>query len=64
MKASLIVVGVLFCLTGIIWILQGTGALPYGGMSNKIEWAFLGDMLEVWGVGLLVVANLRAAPRT
>ena len=64
MKLWLNGLGVLLGAMGIVWMLQGTGALPYGAMANQIQWAFLGEMLEVWGVGLLVVANLRGAART
>ena len=64
MKISLNLIGAAFCLIGIIWILQGTGALPYGDMADKIQWAFLGQSLETLGVGVLVVANLRTNPGT
>ena len=62
MKVWLGGVAVVFCAMGIVWILQGTGALPYGGMANKIQWAFLGQALVTVGVGAFVIASLRTAP--
>ena len=58
MKLVLNVVGVVFFLMAIIWILQGTGMLPYGFMANDMKWAILGQTLEIPAVGLLLFANI------
>ena len=48
---------------GLIWILQGTGALPGSGfMSGDIRWAVIGLVLVVAAIGLAVVSAARRAP--
>ena len=48
---------------GLIWILQGTGALPGSGfMSGDIRWAVIGLVLVVAAIGLEVVSARRRAP--
>jgi hypothetical protein len=48
---------------GLIWILQGTGALPGSGfMSGDIRWAVIGLVLVVAAIGLAVVSARRRAP--
>jgi hypothetical protein len=48
-----IVVGVVLCLAGLVWILQGTNLLHGSGMSGHGEWAVYGAILFV--VGALVL---------
>ncbi len=53
------IVGVLLTLLGIFWILQGTGIVPLGFMAHQIQWAIIGLVVGVVGVGLLVYTNRR-----
>ena len=59
MKRLPIVMAGLLALTGLVWIAQGTGLFPVGGMANHMEWTYIGLGLEVVAAGLLVYA-LRA----
>jgi hypothetical protein len=56
-------VGVVLTLIGIFWILQGTGIVPVGFMSRQGQWAIIGFVLGVVGVGLLVYVNRRLGSR-
>jgi hypothetical protein len=47
------ILGVVFCLVGVVWILQGTNALPGSGMSGHGVWAVIGAVVVVAGIGLL-----------
>jgi hypothetical protein len=47
------VLGIVFCLVGAVWILQGTNALPGSGMSGHGIWAVIGAVAFVVGAGLL-----------
>jgi hypothetical protein len=51
------VLGVLLCLTGLIWIAQGTNALHGSGMSGHGEWTIIGAILLAVGVALLFQAR-------
>ena len=62
MQRSVIIVAVLLILTGLVWIAQGTGVFPVGGMANHMEWTYIGLILEVIAAGLIVYA-LRARRR-
>ena len=56
MKPLLVVVGVLACVIGLVWIGQGTGYFPYPARSfmiSQMPWAYRGAALLVIG-GLLV----------
>jgi hypothetical protein len=51
------VIGVLLCLTGVIWIAQGTNVLHGSGMSGHGEWTVIGAIVLVAGVVLLLLAR-------
>ena len=53
------IVGVLLTLTGIVWILQGTGIVPIGVMAHQGQWAIMGLVLGIVGIGLLFYINRR-----
>jgi hypothetical protein len=56
MKTLLVVVGILACVIGLVWIGQGTGYFPYPARSfmiSQMPWAYRGAALFVFG-GLLV----------
>jgi hypothetical protein len=46
-------VGVLLCLTGAVWIAQGTNALHGSGMSGHGIWAIVGGAAIVVGGALI-----------
>jgi hypothetical protein len=48
------VLGVVLCCLGGIWIAQGTGALGGSMMSGKGQYAVLGVVVVLIGIGLLV----------
>jgi hypothetical protein len=53
------IVGVILTLIGIFWILQGTGIVPLGFMSRHSQWAIIGSVLGIMGIGLIVYVNRR-----
>ncbi len=59
MKWLLDIVGVVLALFGIVWILQGTDVLTTGFMAGHIQYAILGVVVAIVGVGLVVLANRR-----
>jgi protein-S-isoprenylcysteine O-methyltransferase Ste14 len=48
-----IVIGVVLCLAGLVWIAQGTNVLHGSGMSGHGQWAVFGVILLVIGAALL-----------
>jgi hypothetical protein len=61
LKITLLVVGVLVLLMGLVWIGQGTGYFPYPRSSMMISqapWAYRGAGLAVVGVIGIVVSRL------
>ena len=59
MKWLVSIVGVLLVLFGSLWILQGTGIITRGFMSGHVQYAILGIVSAVIGIGLVVLANRR-----
>ena len=59
MKWLLNILGILFVLTGIVWILQGTGIVPVGGMAYQSQWTYIGVALVIVAVILFILANRR-----
>ena len=59
MKWLLDIVGVVLALFGIVWILQGTDILTTGFMAGHIQYAILGVIVAIVGVGVVVLANRR-----
>ena len=51
--------GVLLLLAGSVWILQGIGLYPVGGMAYQIKWAYAGGVLDLVALGLIILANRR-----
>lgn len=60
MKVILYIVGILLILVGLVWILQGLNVLLGSVMSGHIQYAILGLVVAIIGIGLLVYANRRA----
>ncbi|MEP7023166.1 MAG: hypothetical protein ABJB47_05015 [Actinomycetota bacterium] len=61
MKSGLLVGGGLLTLLGIIFTLQGLGAIGGSAMSGVTFWAFAGPVIAVVGVAL-AVTGLRKSP--
>lgn len=59
MKWALTIVGVVLVLMGGVWILQGFNVLPIGFMAGQMQYALLGAILVVLGIGLLVFSLRR-----
>jgi hypothetical protein len=59
MKWVLNILGVLLILMGTVWILQGTGVVPVGGMAYQTKWTYAGIVVDLLAVGLFIIANRR-----
>ena len=59
MKWVLNIVGVLLVLIGSVWFLQGINVLLGSFMSGQSQWAIIGSVAVIIGVGLLVFGNRR-----
>ena len=59
MKLVLTIIGVILILMGGIWILQGFNILPVGFMAGQMQYALLGAILVIGGIGLLAFARRR-----
>jgi hypothetical protein len=60
-RMTLLVVGVIAILIGLVWVGQGTGYFPYPASSfmiNQMPWVYRGAGLAVLGV-LAVLASRR-----
>lgn len=60
---TLVVVGMVACLIGLVWIGQGTGYFPYPERSFMIRqtaWAYRGALLFVIGATLVWLGRRRA----
>ena len=59
-RNTVLVVGILAILTGVIWVGQGTGYFPYPSYSfmiNQMPWAYGGAALAALGLVLLLVSR-------
>jgi len=59
MKLILTIVGVLLILMGVVWILQGFNILPVGFMAGQMQYALLGAILVIAGIGLVAFSRRR-----
>ncbi len=57
MKWVLNILGILLILTGTVWILQGTGVFPVGGMAFQRQWTYIGIVVDAVAVVLFIIAN-------
>lgn len=53
------IIGVILTLFGILWILQGANIIRGGVMGGQTQWAVIGLVVGIVGIGLLVYANRR-----
>jgi len=54
------VLGAILVLIGIVWILQGVNILLGSIMSGRLQYAAIGVVAAVVGIGLLIWANRRS----
>jgi len=59
MRWVLYILGVLLLLSGSVWFLQGSGVIPVGGMANQVKWVYIGAVVDLVGIGLIVLASRR-----
>ena len=50
----MVVVGTVLVVTGIVWILQGSGVLRGSFMTSQSFWAWMGGLAVVVGLPLLL----------
>lgn len=62
MRAVIIVVGVLVALAGLLFTLQGFGAVSGSPMSNTVTWSVLGPVIAVIGIVVAFAAWFRRKP--
>lgn len=53
------VVGILMTALGVLWILQGMSVIQGGFMAGQTQYALLGAVLVVVGLGLVAFVNRR-----
>jgi hypothetical protein len=61
-RGLLVGAGALIALTGVIFTLQGVGAIGGSAMSGDTFWAVAGPIIAVAGLALATVGVRRAAP--
>ncbi len=64
MRSVIIVAGVLVALAGLLFTLQGFGAVSGSPMSNTTTWSVLGPIVALIGIAISVAAwRIFANPR-
>ncbi len=61
MKWLLDIIGIIVALLGVLWFLQGTNIVPVGFMAGHMQYAVLGVIAVIVGVGFIDFANRRQA---
>ncbi len=59
MKTLLTIVGIILILIGGVWFLQGINFLGGSVMTGQSQWAVIGSIAFIVGIGLLVYINRR-----
>lgn len=62
MKVTLLAVGIVLALTGLVWIGQGTGYFPYPAQSFMVRatpWAWYGLAVLIAGLSMLWFSRRR-----
>lgn len=62
MRIGIIVVGVFVALSGVLFTLQGFGAVSGSPMSNTTTWSVLGPIIALIGLALAVGGYRRRGP--
>jgi hypothetical protein len=63
MRSVVIVIGVLVALAGLLFTLQGFGAVSGSPMSNTATWSVLGPIVVLIGIAISVAAWRRGRQR-
>jgi hypothetical protein len=64
MKNSLLIaVGALLVIAGVVWALQGLGAIGGSVMSGVTFWAVAGPLVALAGLAMAAVGVRRRSPR-
>lgn len=53
-RVSIIVLGVIVALAGLLFALQGFGAVSGSAMSNTTTWSILGPIIALIGIAIAV----------
>ena len=56
-RPTLMAIGAVLVVFGLVFFLQGIDVLGGSGMSGKTLWAILGPIIALVGVGVLVAAS-------
>ena len=65
MRWVLLIVGILFVLLGVVWVLQGTNVLTGSAvMSGHSLWTVIGAILAAVGIVLIVLGAARRKAKT
>jgi hypothetical protein len=56
-RRPLAVLGVLLCLIGLVWVLQGISVLPGSVMTGDPFWAQVGAVMLLLGLGALYLSR-------
>lgn len=62
MRIAMVVAGVVVALFGVLFALQGFGAVQGSPMSNTAMWSVLGPLIAIVGV-VVAIAGLRGLRR-
>ena len=57
MRIAIVVIGVLVALAGLLFALQGFGAVGGSPMSNTTTWSVLGPLIALAGIALAVIGG-------
>jgi hypothetical protein len=57
------VIGTLFVLMGIVWILQGINVLPGSFMTGQMQWAIYGVIMVLAGIGMFAASRRMGVKR-
>lgn len=56
MRIAMVVVGVFVALAGLLFTLQGVGAVSGSPMSNTTTWSILGPVIALIGLAIAIAA--------
>ena len=62
MRTVIIVVGVVVALAGLLFTLQGIGAVTGSPMSNTTTWSVLGPIVALIGIAVALAGWFRRKP--
>jgi LPXTG-motif cell wall-anchored protein len=57
MKIVLNIIAVLLILVGIVWFLQGINVIGGSVMTGQSQWAIIGGIAFIAGIGLVIFGN-------